>query len=93
MSGTILHTIGSVAAIAGIVFLKFLFVLALPLAVAASLFGLPGSVLVIVDATIYSAAHGWQSPPWWVLIVLVAMAVLAEITESLLAVAGVRNTG
>ncbi len=77
----------------GIVLGKVVFVLVLPVAVAATLFGLPGSLLVIVDATIYSACHGWQHPPWWVLLVLVGIAVLAEVTESLLAFMGVKATG
>ncbi len=77
----------------GIVLGKVVFVLVLPVAVAATLFGLPGSLLVIVDATIYSACHGWQHPPWWVLLVLVGIAILAEVTESLLAFMGVKATG
>ncbi len=86
-------TVLGILKIIGIVLGKMLFVLALPVAVAGTLFGLPGSVLVIVDATIYSAAHQWQSPPWWVLIILVAIALLAELMESLMALAGIKNTG
>ncbi len=72
---------------------KLLFVVALPVAVAATVLGLPGSVLVIAVATVYSAFHGWDSPPWYVLIILVVIAVLAELAESALALAGIKKTG
>lgn len=70
-----------------------LFVLALPVAVAASLFGLPGSLLVLADATIYSACHGWQHPSWVVLIVLAGIAVVSEVSDNLLSFAGVKAAG
>jgi len=72
---------------------KVLFVLALPVAVFASLFGLPGSLLVLADATIYSACHGWQKPSWVVLVVLVGIAVVAELSDNLLTFLGVRASG
>lgn len=72
---------------------KVLFLVALPAAVAGTLFGMPGSVLVLVAGTIYSALHGWASPPWWVLLVLVGLALAAEFAESVLAFARVRQSG
>lgn len=86
-------TVLGVLKIIGIVLAKLAFVMVLPVAVLGTLFGLPGSVLVIVDATIYSAIHGWDSPPWYILIILVAIAVLSEVAESALALAGIKNTG
>ena len=86
-------TVLTVLKVVAIVLGKLGFVVVLPFAVAGTLFGMPGSILVIADATIYSAFHHWQSPPWWVLIVLVAIAIFAELAESLLALAGIRNTG
>lgn len=77
----------------GVVAAKALFIFSLPLSVAASLFGLPGTVLVITSATVYSALHQWQSPPWWVLLILLAIALLAEATENLMALTGIKNTG
>lgn len=72
---------------------KLIFVIALPAAILGTLFGMPGSVLVLVAATLYSALHGWASPPWWVLLVLGAIALAAEFAESALAVVGVRQSG
>ena len=72
---------------------KLIFVIALPAAILGTLFGMPGSVLVLVAATLYSALHGWASPPWWVLLVLGAIALAAEFAESALAVVGVKQSG
>lgn len=89
MWATIIDVLQMTAIVAG----KLLFVLALPVAVVGSLFGLPGGFLVLVDATIYSALHGWESPAWYVLLVLLALAVLSELAESALALAGVKHSG
>lgn len=72
---------------------KLIFVIALIAAILGTLVGLPGSVLVLVAATLYSAFHGWASPPWWVLLVLGAIALAAEFAESALAMVGVKHTG
>ncbi len=77
----------------GIILGKALFVLALPVAVAATLFGLPGSLLVLADATIYSACHGWQSPSWVILLVLAGIAIIAELSDNLMSFLGVRAAG
>ncbi|MFW6438100.1 MAG: DUF456 family protein, partial [Armatimonadota bacterium] len=57
------------------------------------LVGMPGGLLVLADATIFSAFHGWAAPPWWVLLILLAVAGLAEAAESLLAFTGVKRSG
>ncbi len=72
---------------------KLLFVISIPLAIAGTLFGLPGSVLVLVAATLYSALHGWASPPWWVLIVIAVIALAAELAENALSFVGVKQSG
>jgi len=72
---------------------KLLFVISIPVAIAGTLFGLPGSVLVLVAATLYSALHGWASPPWWVLIVIGAIALAAELAENALSFVGVKQSG
>ena len=86
-------TILSALKLAAIYLGKGLFVLVLPVAVAGSLFGLPGSLLVLADATIYSACHGWQKPSWGVLLVLVGMTVVAELSDNLLSFLGVKAAG
>jgi len=72
---------------------KVLFVLSIPAAVAGTLVGLPGSVLVLVSATLYCALHGWASPPWWVLMVIGAIALSAELAENALSFLGVKQSG
>ncbi len=72
---------------------KVLFVISIPVAIAATLLGLPGSVLVLAAATLYSGLHGWASPPWWVLIVIAAIALAAEFAENALSFVGVRQSG
>jgi len=72
---------------------KVLFVVSIPVAIAGTLFGLPGSVLVLAAATLYSALHGWGSPPWWVLIAIGAIALAAELAENALSFVGVKQSG
>ncbi len=77
----------------GIFLAKLVFVLVLPVAIAGTLLGMPGSALVLADAIAYSACHDWASPPWWVLIVLLLIAVGAELAESALSYLGVKQAG
>ena len=77
----------------GIVLAKLLFVLILPAAIAGTLLGMPGGVLVLADAIAFSAFHGWATPPWWVLVILLLIAVLAETAENVLSFAGVKHSG
>jgi uncharacterized protein YqgC (DUF456 family) len=70
-----------------------LFALALLLGVAATAFGLPGTILILLDAVIYSACTHWQHPPLWVLLVLVALAAVAETADNILGYSGVRRSG
>ncbi len=79
---------------AGGVFLaKLIFVLILPTAVAGSLLGMPGGLLVLADAIVFSAFHGWAAPPWWVLLILLLIAVGGETAEHMLSFAGVKQSG
>lgn len=89
LGARLLRGLGAVASFLG----RLLFVLVIPIAIAATLLGLPGSVLVVVDALVYSAAHGWASPRWWVLILLVAIAIVSELAENALSFAGVKQSG
>ncbi|MEA3403259.1 MAG: DUF456 domain-containing protein [Armatimonadota bacterium] len=79
--------------VAGIVLGKLLFVLVLPVAIAGTLVGLPGGVLVLADVVVYSAFQGWQVPPWWVLLVLALIAAVAELAENALSYLGVKQSG
>lgn len=77
----------------GVFLAKLLYVLILPAAIAGTLFGMPGGILVLADGLVFSAFHGWATPPWWVLLILLAIAVLAETAENVLSFAGVRRSG
>jgi uncharacterized protein YqgC (DUF456 family) len=83
---SLLKTIGSFLG-------KLIFVLILPAAIAGTLLGMPGGVLVLADAIAFSAFHDWTVPPWWVLLILLAIAVLAEAAENVLSFAGVKRSG
>lgn len=72
---------------------KLLFVLILPAAIAGTLVGMPGGVIVLADAVVYSAFQGWTAPPWWVLLILLVIAAGAEMMEQALAFAGVKRSG
>jgi uncharacterized protein YqgC (DUF456 family) len=76
-----------------VVLAKLVFVLILPAAIAGTLLGMPGGILVLADAVAFSAFHGWAAPPWWVLLILLAIAVLAEAAENVLSFAGVKRSG
>ncbi len=77
----------------GVFLAKLLFVLVLPAAVAGSLLGMPGGLLVLADAIVFAAFHGWAAPPWWVLLILLVIAVGGETAEHLLSFAGVKQSG
>jgi hypothetical protein len=70
-----------------------LFVLVLAAGVVATLLGLPGTVLILANAIVFSAITGWERPEWWVLIVLAALALLAEVGDNVLAALGTRYSG
>lgn len=72
---------------------RLIFVLILPAAIAGTLLGMPGGVLVFADALVFSAFHGWATPPWWVLLILVLIAAGAEAAENALSFAGVKQSG
>ena len=79
----------SVLAYIGIV----VFVLVLILGVLATLLGLPGTVLILVDSFVYSAIHGFAKPPWWLLVILLGISVVAETSDGLLSMLSVKKFG
>ena len=70
-----------------------LFVIVLFLGILAALVGLPGTVLILLDAVVFSACHSFQRPPWGLLLVLLGMSVLAETSDNLLSALGVKLGG
>jgi len=68
------------------------FVVVLLAGVILTLLGLPGTILIVVDALIYSAATGWRIP-WWALATLLGLSVIAEISDNLVSALGVKRYG
>jgi uncharacterized protein YqgC (DUF456 family) len=81
IAGTVLHVLGAV------VFVVVLFGGAF-----STLLGIPGTLIVFVDALIYSACTGWKIP-LWVLGVLLGLSLIAEIADNVLGAAGVKKYG
>jgi len=69
------------------------FVITLFVGVLATLVGLPGTVLILLDAVIFSACHSFQRPPWWFLLILLVVSILAETSDNLLSALGVKVGG
>jgi uncharacterized protein len=57
----------------------------------ATLFGLPGTFLVVAAATVYDACHGWQPIPGWQLLAMLVLAALSEVADQILSAWGVRR--
>lgn len=55
--------------------------------------GVPGTLLIVLDAAVFSAFHGWQRPPWWLVLVLLAVSLVAEVADNILGAVGTRKFG
>ncbi len=69
------------------------FILSLLVGVVMSAVTLPGSLLVLASAIVFSACTHWQRPGWQVLIGLAVLATIAELLDSILTMYGVRKYG
>ncbi len=85
----ILDVLAAILGFAG----RLLFILILPLGIAAALLGMPGAVLVFISTLVFAAFQGWQVPAWWVLLILLVLTLLGESSEYLLSFAGVKRSG
>ncbi len=57
-----------------------------------TLLGLPGTVVIVADALVYSALRHWKLP-LWLIAVLLGMALVAEVSDSVVSALGVRKYG
>jgi uncharacterized protein len=69
------------------------FILVLFLGVFSTVFGLPGTLIILIDVICYGFATGFERVGIKVLLVLAAMAILAEAIDVGLNMAGVANLG
>jgi len=69
------------------------FALVLIAGIVAAVVGLPGTTLILATSIAYSAITGWQRLPWWVLLILAVMALLAEGSDSFIAAVGTKAGG
>lgn len=69
------------------------FVVLLLSGVIACMAGMPGTVLVLLAGVGLSAAHHWQQPAPWLLLVLAVLALVAETLDNILSVAASRTHG
>ncbi len=72
---------------------SILFLLCQPVAILLAALTLPGSVLVLVSAILFSAATGWHRPSLTVLVVLGVLTLAAELLDNLMALVGVKWYG
>jgi len=61
--------------------------------VLACLVGMPGSVAVLVVSFVLSATTHWQRPPWWVVLLFLALTAVAETGDNLLSAWGTKRYG
>ncbi|NPV48878.1 MAG: DUF456 domain-containing protein [Armatimonadetes bacterium] len=69
------------------------FVLVLMAGVLATLLNLPGTVLILADAVIFSAFTHWQRPSLWTLGGLLILAIVAETSDNILSMVATQRGG
>jgi uncharacterized protein YqgC (DUF456 family) len=70
-----------------------LFIFVLILGCFSTLFGIPGTVIILIDAFIYALFTGFESIGGRVLITLLILSVLAELSEFVVGIAGAVRFG
>ena len=70
-----------------------LFILVLLFGACSILFGLPGTIIILVDALIYAAVTGFEKIGFKVLVTLLILSVLAELVDFAVGMAGVVRFG
>jgi len=70
-----------------------LFILVLLLGAFSTLFGFPGTVIILVDAFVYAAVTGFEKIGLKILIALLVLSVLAEVADFAVSMAGAAKYG
>lgn len=69
------------------------FVLVLLAGALSTLLGIPGTFIIVAAAVVYSAVRHWEAPTWPILVLLLALSVIAEVSDNLVSAAGVKKLG
>jgi uncharacterized protein YqgC (DUF456 family) len=70
-----------------------LFILVLLFGTFSILFGLPGTVIILIDAAVYAAATGFEWIGFKILLILLTLSILAELTDFAVGMAGAIKFG
>jgi len=69
------------------------YVSAMGVGVVSCFLGAPGTLLILLAAFIFSAAHSWAQPSIWLVLGLIPVAVVIELVDNFFSMAGVRKFG
>ena len=72
---------------------NIVYAFALLIGVAMTLVSLPGTLVILGSTIAYSACTGWQHPPVWVVLTLLAITLVAEGADSVFSYAEARRRG
>lgn len=70
-----------------------IFILILFIGIFSIIFGLPGTVIILIDVIIYSLITGFEKIGWKIIIVLIIISLFAESTDFMLGSAGAKKFG
>lgn len=70
-----------------------LFMLVLLLGIFSILFGIPGTVIILIDAALYAALTGFDRIGWKALATLLVLSILAELSDFAIGMAGAAKFG
>ncbi len=69
------------------------FMLVLLLGIFSILFGIPGTVIILIDAAVYAAFTGFDKIGWKIMITLLVLSILAELSDFAIGMAGAMEFG
>jgi len=70
-----------------------IFILILFIGIFSIIFGFPGTIIILIDAVIYSLITGFEKIGWKIIIVLIIISLLAETFDFMLGSAGAKRFG
>ncbi len=70
---------------------NLIFALFLLVGLLATVLGLPGTIVIAMDAFVYGALTGFERMPWWLVVILFACAAVAETVDNVLSAWTVRR--